>query len=80
MASRRFHHQSGIALGTIIFIIAVIALLAAVIAAGSGGFNASSSAENTKLAAETIINYADQVSMAVQEVAANRSEVCHNSG
>ena len=52
----RFHHQSGIALGPILFIIAILALLAAAISAGSGGFNASTSTESAKAMAEVIVN------------------------
>jgi len=44
MTFRRLHHQSGIALGPILFIIAVLAVLVAAIAAGGGGFSESAKA------------------------------------
>ena len=53
----RFHNnQSGIALGPILFIIAILAILGAVLAAGSGSFNASTGAESAKAMAQTITN------------------------
>jgi hypothetical protein len=56
MLQSRLHPASGIALGPILFIIAILALLAAAIAAGSGSFNASISTENAKAMAEVAIN------------------------
>ena len=48
--------QRGIALGPILFIIAVLAILAAAIAAGSGGFSANTKTESSKMMAQTVIN------------------------
>ena len=73
MGLKRLHHQSGIALGTIIFIIAVIALLAVAIAAGSSGFNANTGTESAKVMAEAIINYADAVAMGLRKVRIDNS-------
>ena len=56
MNSRIKNNQRGIALGPILFIIAVLAILAAAIAAGSGGFTTSTSTESAKAMAEVIIN------------------------
>jgi len=67
----RFHHQSGIALGSILFILAIIAFLAAAIAAGSGGFNANTGTENAKAMAETLITSCDDYSRALQMVTMN---------
>jgi hypothetical protein len=50
------NNQRGIALGPILFIIAILAILAAAIAAGMGGFNANTNTESAKAIAETIIN------------------------
>ena len=61
-------HQRGIALGPILFIIAVLAILAAAIAAGSGGFSASTSTESAKVIAQTIIQQADQIANGVERV------------
>ena len=56
MSVHRLHHQRGIALGPILFIIAVLAILAAAIAAGSGGFSANTNTESAKTMAEVAIN------------------------
>jgi hypothetical protein len=68
MELRTFNNQRGIALGPVIFIIAILAILAAAIAAGSGAFNANTNTESAKAMAETIINQADQIAMGVQNV------------
>ncbi len=64
----RLRRQSGIAIGPILFVIAILAILAAAIAAGSGSFTASTTAESTKTQASAIIQYADLVTTAVQQV------------
>lgn len=51
--------QSGIALGPIIFIIAILAILAAMISAGSSSFNGSSTAEGNKTKATAMIQIGD---------------------
>ncbi|MGO9172216.1 MAG: hypothetical protein ACLP7P_09655 [Rhodomicrobium sp.] len=53
---RSRNSQLGIALGPILFIIAIIAILAGVIAAGSGGFNANTATESAKAMAEVVVN------------------------
>ena len=61
----RFSVQSGIAIGPILFIIAVLGLLAAAIAAGSGSFSSGTSNESATTLAQTILyqahNYKDQI-------------------
>jgi hypothetical protein len=56
MTPRTLNSQHGIALGPILFIIAILAILAAAIAAGVGSFTANTSAESDKAMAEVIIN------------------------
>ncbi|HEY8126597.1 MAG TPA: hypothetical protein VIF88_14390 [Methylocystis sp.] len=73
MTPRTLNNQDGIALGPILFIIAILAILAAAIAAGAGGFTANTSAEQAKSNAEALVQYADQLKMAVQKVMANNS-------
>jgi hypothetical protein len=68
MELRSLNNQDGIALGPILFIIAILAIIAAAIAAGAGSFNANTTTENVKSLAEIIVNRAEQVSMAVQKV------------
>src|ERR1700735_2281449 len=60
-APRRLSRQAGIALGPILFIIAILAILAAAIAAGSGSFNASTNSEGNKAKASAIIQVGDNV-------------------
>ena len=57
----RLQSNSGIALGPILFIIAILAILAAAIAAGSGSFNASTAAEGNKAKASSIIQIGDNL-------------------
>jgi hypothetical protein len=60
--------QSGIAIGPILFIIAILGVLAAAIAAGSGSFTAGTTTESAKSYASAFITYTDQVAQAVQRV------------
>ena len=65
------HHQSGMALGPILFIVAIIAILAAVIAAGSNGFWANTNTESAKAMAESIVTSCDDYTRAVQYMVMN---------
>ncbi len=56
--SPRLPLQAGIALGPILFIIALLAILAAAIAAGSGSFTSGTTQENAKLMASAIVQQA----------------------
>ena len=67
----RFPPQSGIAIGPILFIIAVLAILAAAIAAGSGSFTGGTSAERGKLMAATLLQQATALDDAVNLVRGN---------
>ena len=68
MTPRTFHHQQGIALGPILFIIAILAIIAAAIAAGNGGFNANTTTEGGKVNASTIIQVGESLQNAVRKV------------
>jgi type II secretory pathway pseudopilin PulG len=68
MKQRTFHYQQGIALGPILFIIAILAIIAAAIAAGSGSFTANTNTEGSKVSASTIIQVAESLKSAVQKV------------
>lgn len=54
-------NDSGIAIGPILFVIAVLGLLAAAVAAGSGSFSTSSSKESAQAMASTVMDYMQQV-------------------
>ena len=68
MTPRTLNNQDGIALGPILFIITILAILAAAIAAGSGSFTANTNTESAKIMAGAILNYADQVQAGVDSV------------
>jgi len=60
--------QRGIAIAPILFVVAILAVLAMAIAAGSGAFNGDTSAVKAKAQATAILEYAEQVKMAVDRV------------
>jgi hypothetical protein len=64
----KFQSQSGIAIGPILLLIAILAILGAAIAASNGFFTSGTSTENANTIAESIIVQADAVSTAVQTV------------
>jgi hypothetical protein len=66
MGMRRTRADAGIAIGPILFIIAILGLLASAIAAGSGAFTASTSTAGAKANAQTIISYANEMAFAVE--------------
>ena len=68
--SMRNTHQRGIAIGPILFVVAILAVLASAIAAGSGSFNGDTSAVKAKAQATVILEYADEVKFAVDRLIA----------
>ena len=60
--------QRGIVIGPILFVVAILAVLAAAIAAGSGVFSGDTSAVKAKAQAAAILEYANEVKMAVDRV------------
>jgi hypothetical protein len=64
-------NRPGIALGPILFIIAILVIIAGAIAVGAGGFHGSTSTESAKSNAETIINTAHSYNDALQLVLHN---------
>jgi hypothetical protein len=69
----RLHHQSGIALGPILFLLAIIAIIAAAISIGSSGFNVSTVNEGAKVNASTIIQTGAALQDAVRTVVVGNS-------
>lgn len=63
--------QRGIVIGPILFLIAIIGVLAAAIAAGAGSFTGSSSKSGAKVLASAIIDYANTVQIGVDRVLTN---------
>lgn len=64
-------NHNGIAIGPILFVIAILAVLVGAISSGSGGFGSNTSPERAKILAAQIINQAQQVKNAVDRVRAN---------
>ena len=64
----RNSNQRGIAIGPILFYVALLAVLASVIAAGSGAFNGDTSAIKAKAQATAILEYVGSVKMGVDRV------------
>jgi hypothetical protein len=69
----KFQPNAGIALGPILFIIAILAILAAAIAAGSGSFNASTNTEGNKTKASAIIQIGDNLKVGMDRLTMENS-------
>ena len=63
-------HQRGIAIGPILYIVAILAVLVSAIAAGAGAFNGDISAVSAKAQASAILEYAQEVKFAVDRLIA----------
>ena len=63
-------NQRGIAIGPILYIVAILAVLVSAIAAGSGAFNGDISAVSAKVQATTILEQANEVKFAVDRLIA----------
>ena len=61
-------HQRGIAIGPILAVVAILAVLASAIAAGSGSFTGDTSAFKAKAQATAILGYANEVKLGVDRV------------
>jgi hypothetical protein len=62
----RTRADAGIAIGPILFIIAILGLLASAIAAGSGSFTADVDTSRAKANAQALVEYANQLQFSVQ--------------
>ncbi len=61
-------HQRGIAIGPILFVVAILAVLASAIAAGSGSFNSDTSAVKVKAQETAILGYVNELQIGVDRV------------
>ena len=61
-------NQRGIAIGPILYIVAILAVLVSAIAAGAGSFSGDTSAISAKAQASAILEYANEVKFAVDRV------------
>ncbi len=64
----RFSSDAGIAIGPILFIIAVLGILAAAIAAGSGSFTSSTTNEGNRTRASALIEIGQNLRMGVERI------------
>src|ERR1700722_15386326 len=69
----RLKANAGIAIGPILFIIAILAILAAAIAAGSGSFTAPTATEGAKTKASAIIQLGDNIKMGMDRLTMENS-------
>jgi hypothetical protein len=64
----RFQPNAGIAIGPILFIIAILAILAAAIAAGSGSFTAGTSQESSRTKAAALIQIGENLKVGMDRM------------
>jgi hypothetical protein len=62
------HSQAGIAIGPILFIIAILAILAAAIAAGSGSFTATTNGDSNKTKASGLIQVGENLKVGMDRI------------
>lgn len=67
----RFTANAGIAIGPILFVVAILAVLVGAIAAGSGGFGSSTADEAARVRASTIIQQAVSIKGAFDRIVVN---------
>src|ERR1700743_2821598 len=65
---KRFSSDAGIAIGPILFIIAILAILAAAIAAGSGSFTAGTSSESNRTKASALIQIGENLKVGMDRM------------
>ena len=64
----RLDPNAGIAIGPILFIIAILAILAAAIAAGSGSFTAGTTTESSKTQASALIQIGENLKIGTDRI------------
>lgn len=72
---KRIDKNSGIAIGPILFVLAILAVLAAALAAGSGSFTGSAAQETKRVSAAALIESALVLKHAVDKMAGNNAAV-----
>lgn len=68
LRERRFASDAGIAIGPILFIIAILAILAAAIAAGSGSFTSGTTSESNSTKAAALIQIGDTLKVGMDRL------------
>ncbi|NDE90686.1 MAG: hypothetical protein EB059_06060 [Alphaproteobacteria bacterium] len=64
----RFNHQAGIAIGPILFVVAILAILATAIAAGSSTFATNASSETNRTNAGAIVQIGETLKLGVDRI------------
>ncbi|MBI1274023.1 MAG: hypothetical protein GC131_08065 [Alphaproteobacteria bacterium] len=64
----RFHSEAGIAIGPILFVVAILGILAAAIAAGSGSFTTSTSGEASRTKASALIEIGQNLKIGMDRI------------
>ena len=67
-AEERFSTEAGIAIGPILFIIAILGILAAAIAAGSGSFTSGTTSESSKTKAAALIQIGENLKIGMDRL------------
>lgn len=65
---RNFHQNAGIAIGPILFVIAILAVLVGALAAGSGGFGSSTADDAKRVQATTLIQQGTTIKSAMDRL------------
>jgi hypothetical protein len=65
---RQFNPEAGIAIGPILFIIAILAILAAAIAAGSGSFTSGTTTESNRTKASALIQIGENLKIGMDRI------------
>ncbi len=66
--ANRMNRNAGVAIGPILFIIAILAILAAAIAAGSGSFTGNTNAEGNKVKASALLQIGETLRMGMDQI------------
>ena len=66
--SRRLDPNAGIAIGPILFIIAILAILAAAIAAGSGSFTSNTTSESNRTKSSALVEIGDTLKIGMDRI------------
>ena len=69
--TRRLESEAGIAIGPILFIIAILAILAAAIAAGSGSFTSGTSTETNRTKSYALIQIGENLKVGMDNITMN---------
>lgn len=66
--SRKFGPQAGIAIGPILFVVAILAILAAAIAAGSGSFTSGTTTESNRTKSSALIQIGENLKVGMDRI------------